>query len=495
METKIPQQATVATYEGHLAERVAELLPDLTGDERLELLGAMDPDDMSTSLAWIAGMYPQVFDFALVRDRALVARLTTRLDEDQADEDEPYCHTCGAAVGIFIGHGDAWLHYTGEGTVASPVELFDAGHAPEVAWRPAGARMTGPQHECGCRILTADRCAGCPHTGCEHEMAAAPRRPGARHARVRRSGSPARRACPTTGAGDLRDGEDQAAEDTQRLAGIRVVLAKFDWEHDDRQSRSSPSSASSTAARRERGYGAFAALPAGHRPRTQDSRTRQAARFARGHSSGRRPRRTSPRRRTRPPRHLPRGTTGDHGMSAGPPAAALAAVPDRRARRGGRLVRVGRPRHAVRVRRRSTRCPASGTACRLNTAITLPVGVEAYGAYALGAWLTPGHAGAGPLVRPPVRGRRPGARHARPGRLPPAGRRGRDPGAVAGGRARVVPAGGHARVRRRAHAPAARGRTRRGVPDAVPASVPVPVPAPAPVPDPYPSLYPLPGTG
>ena len=30
---------------------------------------------------------------------------------------------------------------------------------------------------------------------------------------------------------------------------------------------------------------------------------------------------------------------------------------------------------------------------RLNTAITLPVGVEAYGAYALGAWLTPGTPG------------------------------------------------------------------------------------------------------
>jgi len=29
---------------------------------------------------------------------------------------------------------------------------------------------------------------------------------------------------------------------------------------------------------------------------------------------------------------------------------------------------------------------------RLDTAITLPVGVEAYGAYALGAWLTPGTA-------------------------------------------------------------------------------------------------------
>jgi hypothetical protein len=63
-------------------------------------------------------------------------------DEDQADEDddlEPYCYTCGATVGIFIGHGDAWLHYTGQGTAEDPVELFDAGHAPVVAWRPAGA--------------------------------------------------------------------------------------------------------------------------------------------------------------------------------------------------------------------------------------------------------------------------------------------------------------------------------------------------------------------
>jgi len=60
-------------------------------------------------------------------------------EEHQGDEDEPYCQTCGAAVAIFIGHGDAWLHYTGEGTVASPVELYDAAHAPDVAWRPAGA--------------------------------------------------------------------------------------------------------------------------------------------------------------------------------------------------------------------------------------------------------------------------------------------------------------------------------------------------------------------
>ena len=98
---------------------------------------------MSTSLAWIAAMYPQVFDFALVRDRALAGRLTARLAEDEDDgpgEDEPYCRACGSPVGIFLGHGDGWHHYRGEGTVASPVELFDADHAPEVAWRPAGAR-------------------------------------------------------------------------------------------------------------------------------------------------------------------------------------------------------------------------------------------------------------------------------------------------------------------------------------------------------------------
>ncbi len=33
--------------------------------------------------------------------------------------------------------------------------------------------------------------------------------------------------------------------------------------------------------------------------------------------------------------------------------------------------------------------PGIADAVRLNTAITLPVGVEAYGAYALGAWLAP----------------------------------------------------------------------------------------------------------
>jgi hypothetical protein len=123
-----------------LAARARELLPDLNLTERLELLGVMDPDDMRTSLAWLAGTAPAMFDAALVRDRNLVERLTTRLAEDEDDEDEPYCYQCGASVGIFYGHGDGWYHFRGEGTTESPVELYAADHAPEVAWRPAGAR-------------------------------------------------------------------------------------------------------------------------------------------------------------------------------------------------------------------------------------------------------------------------------------------------------------------------------------------------------------------
>jgi hypothetical protein len=57
---------------------------------------------------------------------------------DTQDDQEPYCATCGADLGIFHGHGDGWHHYRGEGTAASPVELFDAEHAPAVAWREAG---------------------------------------------------------------------------------------------------------------------------------------------------------------------------------------------------------------------------------------------------------------------------------------------------------------------------------------------------------------------
>jgi hypothetical protein len=74
--------------------------------------------------------------------------------------------------------------------------------------------VNGPQHwKEADQLLTGPMCDyGCPHTGCEHEMAYLAR------AQVH--------ATLALGA---------AAGDMRRLDRIRVVLAKFDWEHDDRQ--------------------------------------------------------------------------------------------------------------------------------------------------------------------------------------------------------------------------------------------------------------------
>ena len=128
------------TYDGQLAQRAAELIPDMNNAERLELLNAMDPDDMRASLAWLAAYAPRMFDFAFVRDREMVERLQDRLDGDRDGEDDliPYCAECGATIGVFIGHGSGYHHFRGSGTVESPNELYDPGHGPVVTWRVAG---------------------------------------------------------------------------------------------------------------------------------------------------------------------------------------------------------------------------------------------------------------------------------------------------------------------------------------------------------------------
>lgn len=166
---------TPPTYEGQLAQRAAELLPGVALAERLELLDAMDPDDMRTSLAFIATMYPQTFDHALVRDRKLVEQLQDRLDHAHDDDPEPWCTACGAKAGIFLNHGPDWKHYRGEGTVACPVELFNAGHAPVIAWREAARSGFEPVPRlqraclvCGVNpvaVLEGDVCADCDQTG------------------------------------------------------------------------------------------------------------------------------------------------------------------------------------------------------------------------------------------------------------------------------------------------------------------------------------------
>ena len=86
-----------------------------------------------------------MFDFALVRDLAMVERLMARLNEGQDDDEEPYCDTCGATIGIFHAHGDAWMHYTRRGHRRQPHRAVRrrarAGH--RVA--PGGCAMSAPE--------------------------------------------------------------------------------------------------------------------------------------------------------------------------------------------------------------------------------------------------------------------------------------------------------------------------------------------------------------
>jgi hypothetical protein len=106
--------------------------------------------------------------------------------------------------------------------------------------------MTGPEHFSEAQQLLAQGCDyGCPHAGCAHEMAYLAR--AQVHAAL---ALVAATALPGEHPGDWQreiwafgleagpvpePAESGEAEDTRRLDRIRVVLAKFDWEHDDQQ--------------------------------------------------------------------------------------------------------------------------------------------------------------------------------------------------------------------------------------------------------------------
>lgn len=57
-------------------------------------------------------------------------------DDEPGEDDTFTCSTCGALIGMFIGR-QGWQHYRGDGTAASPVEIYDAGH--EATFAAGGA--------------------------------------------------------------------------------------------------------------------------------------------------------------------------------------------------------------------------------------------------------------------------------------------------------------------------------------------------------------------
>ncbi|MBV9381764.1 MAG: hypothetical protein JOY82_19025 [Streptosporangiaceae bacterium] len=95
---------------------------------RLDRLAGLGPEDKTAGLVWLAVHSPAVCD-------AMLGALEQEDEELACQEPEPYCAACGADVGIFLRSGLDWRHFRGNGTTGSPIELFNAGHAPAIAWR------------------------------------------------------------------------------------------------------------------------------------------------------------------------------------------------------------------------------------------------------------------------------------------------------------------------------------------------------------------------
>ena len=95
---------------------------DAEGRTRLDRLRLLDIEQMAMTLAFLAGYRPLAFGGVV-------------------DGPEPYCTTCGGAVGIFLGHGTEWHHFRVASAAASPgdgpTEVYDTDHAPSIGWRYA----------------------------------------------------------------------------------------------------------------------------------------------------------------------------------------------------------------------------------------------------------------------------------------------------------------------------------------------------------------------
>jgi hypothetical protein len=117
MQTIIAQPATVT-----------HLVSALDRQRRIDRLARATADQMQTALAFLSMIDPDAFDIAFTAVPRPAA------EDDQADQAEPLCTVCGAPAGIFPDPGPRWQHYRGELAAAGRHQVYDPGHAPEVAW-------------------------------------------------------------------------------------------------------------------------------------------------------------------------------------------------------------------------------------------------------------------------------------------------------------------------------------------------------------------------
>ena len=102
--------------------------PDSAARHRADQLARATADQMEAALAYLSMIDPEAFEIAFT---------AATPDADQIHEDDeaiPLCRRCGSPVGIFLNRGLHWQHFRGDGVTSGAQEIYDPGHAAEVAW-------------------------------------------------------------------------------------------------------------------------------------------------------------------------------------------------------------------------------------------------------------------------------------------------------------------------------------------------------------------------
>jgi hypothetical protein len=99
------------------------------GPDRMFRLVGMNPNDMSYALTYLAEYSPGAFDAILD-----AIGPTGQLPDSEADE-EPYCGSCGAPLGIFTADGPYYRHY--RDTADGYCQRYSVDHPTVISWRQA----------------------------------------------------------------------------------------------------------------------------------------------------------------------------------------------------------------------------------------------------------------------------------------------------------------------------------------------------------------------
>jgi len=99
--------------------------PDAAARQRRDRLAKATTDQMESALALLSMIDPEAFEIAFTA-------VTDEIPEDA--EAIPLCRQCGCLVGIFPDHGLQWQHFRGDLVMCGGQQIYDAGHAVEVAW-------------------------------------------------------------------------------------------------------------------------------------------------------------------------------------------------------------------------------------------------------------------------------------------------------------------------------------------------------------------------